>query len=203
MKVKNPEKKRYDRIAPLFDLMEFLPEKIAMGRWRKKLLSYLGPGQTLEIGVGTGKNLPHYPMGLPQVAVDISRRMIEIAGKKVLPEHTVRFAVMNAEMLAFPAGIFDNVVVTFVFCSVFDPVKGLRELRRVVKPGGQVLFIEHVLPGTSLLKFLFNLFNPVVVRIFGANINRRTVENIARAGFTVKREINLRGDVVKLIVAQP
>jgi len=201
MKVKNPEKKRYDRIVPLFDLMEFLPEKIAMVHWRKQLLSYLNAGQTLELGVGTGKNLPHYAPGFQLVAVDISQRMIEIARKKVLPEHTVRFAVMNAETLGFPDQIFDNVVVTFVFCSVFDPLKGLKELRRVVKPGGQVLFLEHVLPGSPVLKFLFNLLNPLVVQIFGANINRRTVENIARAGFTVKREMNLWGDVVKLIVA--
>lgn len=199
----NPEKKRYDRIAPLFDLMEFLPEKMAMMRWRKQWVSRLKEGVTLELGVGTGKNLPHYPPGHPFVAVDISRRMIETARKKMPAEPHVRLAVMNAETLSFPDQVFDNGVVTFVFCSVAHPVKGLRELRRVLKPDGQVLFIEHVLPGSASLKFLFNLLNPVVVRLFGANINRQTVENIARAGFTIQDEINLWGDVVKLIIARP
>ncbi len=199
----NPEKKRYSRIAPFFDLMEFLPEKFTMNRWREKLFSHLRPGITLELGVGTGKNLSYYPPGVSLVAADISRRMVEIARKKVAPGQKVFFAVMNAETLALPSRFFDNVVVTFVFCSVSDPLQGLRELRRVVKPDGQVLFLEHVLPENPLLKFIFNLLNPLVVRIFGANINRRTVQNIARAGFTIQQESNLSRDVVKLIVAQP
>ncbi len=199
----NPEKERYSRIAPFFDLMEFLPEKLTMVRWRKELFSYLKPGQTLELGVGTGKNLPYYPPETPLVAVDISRRMIDIARKKTLSIPRPAFAVMNAEELTFLDHSFENVVVTFVFCSVSDPLQGLRELRRVVQPDGQVLFLEHVLPGNPFLKFLFNALNPLVVRIFGANINRRTVQNITRAGFSVEKEMNLGGDIVKLIVARP
>jgi len=110
---------------------------------------------------------------------------------------------MDVEHLAFPDQSFDTVVATFVFCSVPDPIRGLREVRRVCKPTGRVILLEHVRPSGPLLGRIFDLLNPLAVRLSGANINRRTVENAREAELHVTMEQNLFSDIVKLIIAQP
>jgi len=200
--VKNPEKIRYSRVAVIYDLMEFLPEILRIRKWRQKQLSRLNGGLTLEVGMGTGKNLQYYPQDVPIIGIDISEKMIRIAKRKDDSNRGVKMLVMNAEELGFKDGQFDNIVSTFVFCSVSDPVVGLRELKRVLKSDGQALFLEHVRPGSRLLGKIFDIFNPLVVRIWGANINRNTVENIKQAGFQILSEENLSKDIVKLIVAR-
>ena len=98
---------------------------------------------------------------------------------------------------------FDTVFATFVFCSVPDPVAGLRELRRVCKPDGRLLLLEHMRPESSLAGIIFDLINPIVVRIVGANVNRRTADNVRRAGWQIQLEEKLSSDVVRWIEAGP
>jgi ubiquinone/menaquinone biosynthesis C-methylase UbiE len=110
---------------------------------------------------------------------------------------------MDVQQLAFTDHYFDTVFATFVFCSVPDPVLGLRELKRVCKPDGRLLLLEHMRPGNPLLGFFFDLINPMVVRMMGANINRRTMDNIRRAGWKILYEERLSSDIVRWIEAKP
>lgn len=194
---------RYERIAPLYDRIEALAE----GRyqpWRERLWSLVEGPKVLEVGVGTGKNMPFYPEGVEVTAIDLALGMVERAHRRAEAlKIDVDLQLGDVQELACPDNVFDDVVVTFVFCSVPDPVLGLREVARVVKPGGQVLLLEHVRAANPVLGALMDVANPVVVRIVGANINRRTVENVRRSGLHLDRVEDLgMGGIFKLIAAR-
>jgi ubiquinone/menaquinone biosynthesis C-methylase UbiE len=195
---------RYDRQAALYDLRE-APMELFIGRWRRRLWSQIPLGsRVLEIGVGTGKNMRWYPPGVSVVAVDFSPKMLARAVRRARGGRVdVRLALMDAQALAFAAASFDVVVTTCVFCSVPDPVLGLGEVRRVLRPDGRILLLEHVRSRLPLLGRLMDWLNPLSVRLQGANINRNTVGNVERAGLRLKQVDNLFLDIFKLIDGAP
>lgn len=186
---------RYDRMSQPMEHMLGFKEN------RSRLFDGIR-GDVLELGAGTGHSLPHYPRDAWVLASDISWNMLAQARRKAQAlAQPVPFVLADAEDLPFRDGSFDAVVATGVFCCVPDPVRGLREARRVLKPGGRLLLIEHVRP-QGLLGWLFDFLDPLVSRLMGPHINRATVENLKAAGLAVMREENLHSDWVKLIVAQ-
>jgi ubiquinone/menaquinone biosynthesis C-methylase UbiE len=109
----------------------------------------------------------------------------------------------DVQQLDFPNTIFDSAIAAFVFCSVSDPALGLHEIKRVVRPGGFVLLIEHVRSSNPVVGKLMDFINPIVVRMMGANINRETVENVRKAGLEIAQVEDLgAGGIFKMIVAR-
>jgi ubiquinone/menaquinone biosynthesis C-methylase UbiE len=197
-------RKRYNRIAFLYDLMEAPMERLRFASWRRKLMGRIAGPTALEVGVGTGKNLIFYPDDLVITAIDLSPRMLERARKRANKLNlNVNLQEMDVEHLNFADDSFDTVFATFVFCSVPDPIAGLQELRRVCKPDGKLLLIEHMRPENFVLGLIFDLFNPIIVRMMGANINRRTINNIRQAGWQIKAEECFSSDIVRMIEAAP
>jgi ubiquinone/menaquinone biosynthesis C-methylase UbiE len=194
---------RYDRLAPVYDLVEALIERFSFRRWRERLWSRVRGERVLEVGVGTGKNMPYYPSEAQVTAIDLSEKMLAQARKRA-PQLDLKVDLrpMDVQRLDFPDDSFDAAVASFVFCSVPDPVLGLKELARVVKPGGQIILLEHVRARHSILGTIMDWLNPLMVRIMGANINRRTVENVRKAGLPLREVEDLSsGGIVKLAVA--
>ena len=196
-------KRRYNRIAPLYDLMEGLIERSRFSKWRELLWNKVEGTCILEVGVGTGKNFPYYPSGVEITAIDFSKEMLKRAQDKVSRQKVkVRLQQMDVQNLDFEDNTFDAVVASFVFCSVPDPVRGLMEIERVCKPGSKVVLLEHVLSANRIMAWLMNLANPLVVRMMGANINRRTVENVSKSGLAVEQVTDLGAGIFKLIEAR-
>jgi len=195
----NKIKKRYNRVAGMYDLMETPMEGI-FSKWRRQMLKDVS-GKTLEIGIGTGKNIPYYPENVDLTGIDFSEKMISRAKEKVSGSKNIQLLEMDAQQMQFDDNTFDTVVTSCVFCSVPDPVQGLEEIRRVCKNGGKIYMLEHVRSNKKVLGPLMDTFNFIPLHLVGANINRETYQNLLKAGFQAENiEVeNLWLDIVKRI----
>tara|TARA_R110002124_G_scaffold83127_1_gene217816 strand:- start:750 stop:1301 length:552 start_codon:yes stop_codon:yes gene_type:complete len=166
-------------------------------QWRKELVQQ-ATGKTLEVGVGTGKNLQYYAKDVDLTAIDFSKNMLDKARVKYNGDLLkTNFLEMDVQNMDFEDNSFDTVLTSCVFCSVPDPVKGLQEIKRVMKTDGQLIMLEHVRSGNRVLGIFMDIFNFMPLNIVGNNINRRTAENLKKAGFTNTKETKLWMDIVK------
>lgn len=193
---------RYERVAPLYDAMEVLAEN-RYARWRPQLWSSIRGPDVLEVGVGTGKNMPYYPEYIVVTGIDLTPGMLSRARQRARNLNIkVKLEQGDIQDMAFPDATFSDVVATFVFCSVPDPILGLDEVARVLKPGGQLLLLEHMRSTNLIAGALMDALNPVVVRMTGANINRRTVANVRHSKLQLERVDNMGlNGIFKLIIA--
>lgn len=155
-------------------------EKLVLRKIRTQLFAHAF-GDVLEIGVGTGVNLPYYNReqlhSLTGVDLNLSQKIQSYSDKITLMQCSV-------QALPFPDNSFDTVAETLLLCSVADVSKSLMEIKRVLKPGGKFIWLEHVRPDTSRLARGFDNINPLWEKCTGGcNINRQTVAFVNNAGF--------------------
>jgi len=195
-------KKRYAKAASFYDLMENFTTGSRESKWRQLSWSKVEGCNILEVGIGTGRNLPYYPAGVQVTGIDFSENMLKRATDKARKQNIqVELRLMDIQKLEFADNTFDSVVGTFVFCTVPDPILGLTEVRRVIKTGGKLVLLEHVISDNHVLAWVMNLVNPVVLWVGAGNINRHTVDNVAKSGFVIEN-VTPAGGVDKLIEAR-
>jgi phosphatidylethanolamine/phosphatidyl-N-methylethanolamine N-methyltransferase len=166
-----------------------------LGPGRRRTFNYLDrrPHQKiLEIGVGPGSTLDYYPSKTAVVGIDISAPMIQKARKKVARVNSgcqFDLRVMDAAHLDFPDDHFDSVLAAYVITTVQDPHKVCREIHRVVKPGGQILVVNHTrTQNGSLWGRVEDLLAPVCVRI-GFTTDLDVIKVMEDAGITIQKAV--------------
>lgn len=197
----NDLRSRWDRASRVYDRMVGA-DAFRFGMAKERLFAQLS-GRCLMVAVGTGQDIQHLPTGLRLVAVDISRGMLTRTRE---PARTYRGSLhllqSDVQTLPFPDRSFDTAVSVCTFCSVPDPVQGLREIRRVLEPDGRLLLFEHVRSRIPPIGVMQDFMTPLTRRL-GPHMNRDTLRNVERAGFRLVREENAYLDIVKAAEAEP
>jgi demethylmenaquinone methyltransferase/2-methoxy-6-polyprenyl-1,4-benzoquinol methylase len=194
----------YQRIAPLYDLLDYPFE---VGRYRAirpQLFAGLS-GRILDAGVGTGRNIPFYPGGAAMVGIDQSPAMLARAmRRRDALGADVDLHLMDVTRLDFPDAWFDAAVATFLFCVLPTDLQtpALAELKRVTRPGGRVRILEYTRPTSGLRRLSARLWSPWMRWAYGAGFDRDTERHIPEAGLELTSTRFVVADLVKLIEAR-
>jgi len=165
--------------------------------WRQRLIGR-ARGRVLEVGVGTGANLSYYPPNCQLLGVEPSKEMLSRARRKV-SAIVMPLELGSAEKLEFPDDSFDTVVATLVLCSVADPVKSLQEMRRVLRPGGKLLLLEHVAMPQPVMKAMQDVVTPLWKHAMGnCHLNRDTAQTVEEVFGHVQVRPYVKGLVLEL-----
>jgi len=187
----------YDKFAQRYD-SAFAPlERLGLSQSRQEALSLLPvDARILELGCGTGANFEFYPTSRFAISTEFSIEMIKAARSKATSNILVN---ADAQFLPFGESEFDAAFATLVFCSIPDPVLAFNEIKRVVKPGGKVVLLEHVRPNGAL-GYIFDALNICTRSLFEDHFNRRTAEIAASCGIrNIEVKSKLFG-IVNLII---
>lgn len=179
----------YERIAPFYDLID-LPFEYARYRSLRPLLFAGLTGRILDAGVGTGRNIAHYPSGAEVIGVDLSAGMLERAERRrTKSAATVHLMQMDLAKLQFADNAFDVAVASFVFCTMPADQRhaALRELSRVVKPGGRVRLLEYAPAKSAFRRGLARVWQPWTEWAFGAKLNHDLELELSKGGLITTR----------------
>lgn len=170
-----------------YDRGMWLLERLSLEPLRRRVLAQV-EGGVLEIGAGTGANLALYGPDVRVTAIELRPAHLAAALRKARDagRAAVTGAAADAQWLPFADASFDTVVGTLVFCSIHSPAAALAEIRRVLKPGGRLLLLEHVRGQTRLSRLLTDALHPLWFAMQGeCHLNRETARSVAAAGFHI------------------
>jgi ubiquinone/menaquinone biosynthesis C-methylase UbiE len=202
--METPNLARYERIAAFYDLLD-LPFERRRYRPLRPLLFRGTAGQLRDAGVGTGRNCEFYPPGADVSGIDISPAMLARAHERCPTLAAAgRLYRMNVTALEFPSGAFDAAVATFLFCVLPDDlqVPALRELRRVVKPGGIIRLLEYVRPHGALRRLVTRLWQPWIAWAYGASFDRNTERRVPESSLKLLESRFVVDDLLKMLTLQ-
>ncbi len=190
-------------MAAVYDSLMGPLERSTGDAWRAELVGPLR-GRVLEIGAGTGKNLDHYGDVRALVLAEPDRHMRKKLAQKVAAAKlaaSIDVVSWEAEDLEAPDASFDAVVCTLVLCTVRDPARALAEIRRVLAPGGKLIFLEHVVAEVARARRWQERIDPVWKHVAGGcHLCRDTERTIERAGFVVERIVRDQAAEAPVIV---
>ncbi len=193
----------YDRLALTYDRCEALLEFLCLRRFRRQLLA-AAHGRVLEIGIGTGRNLPYYPCDCQITGIDLSQEMLKVAEQRATRLGlNVTLLSMDAHDLTFPAGSFDTVVSSLTLCTLIDPVKALAEMARVTVPNGRILLLEHGRSSLRWLSWCLDRLAPYQIQRCGCHPNRNIVALVQAADLDILQADRHLLGIMQIIRARP
>ena len=190
--------RRYARVAPLYDLLDWPFEPLY--RPGRRLVGRAAAGLTVELGAGTGKNFPHYGPAARVIASDLAWAMLARACRRLRPPVRA-LLVADAARLPIRDASVDTVVATFVCCVQADPRPALGEMARVLRPGGQALLLEYVLPPRGWQRRLMRLLEPPLRVLYGVHWEHDLLRLLLASGLHPLQVQPVWAPVVQAIVA--
>lgn len=159
-------------------------------------------GEVLEVAIGTGLNLEHYPPDVALTGIELSPDMLAIARRRADDlDRRVELRVGDAEALDVPSTTFDTVVCTFSLCAIPDHRRALAEMARVLRPGGVLLLADHVASSVPALRAGQRVLELVTVPLGGEHFLRRPIEHVRAAGFRIERHDRFAAGIVERVAA--
>lgn len=194
--------KKWNNAAKTFDFMTGIGPDKRWGPYKSAMLANMSEtGNILFLALGTGLDIQFFPPHRNISAIDISPKMLELAQPRIQQyDGNINAQVMDVHHLEFDDESFDQVFTSCTFCSVPNPVQGLKSLYRVLKPGAEIYMFEHTGSKYYPFKLMLDMMTPLSSRV-GPDMNRKTIDNVALAGFKIQRVQNVYLDVVKIIHA--
>jgi ubiquinone/menaquinone biosynthesis C-methylase UbiE len=194
-------KRIWEKRAPRYDRGIVLWEKILFGDGRGWVCSR-AQGEVLEVAIGTGRNLAFYPAGVRLTGIDLSPAMLERARERARElGMEVDLREGDAQDLPFPDGAFDTVVCTLSLCNIPDDRKAVAEMKRVLKPGGRLLLLDHICAASELGRAVQKALEVVTVRVEGEHLLRRPLEHVQGEGFRIEEQERFKKGIVERLAA--
>lgn len=160
-------------------------------------------GDTLEVAIGTGLNLPHYPKDVRLTGLDLTPEMLAVAETRAQSlGRDIDLREGDAHDLPFKDASFDTVVCTYAMCSVLDEVKVISEMDRVLLPGGRLILVDHVRSTVKPLLWLQRIYEFIPSRTKGEYMTRRPAVHVSAAGFEIEESDRLRAGVIERLLAR-
>src|SRR5918997_1100293 len=192
----------YNRIAGEYDEYVGYVEKYLLGDGRYWVCAQ-AVGDVLEIGVGTGRNLPYYPNDARLTGVDLNSAMLTIARRRAANlGRAVDLRLGDAQALDLPDSRFDTVVATLALSSIPDYRRAVAEARRVLRPGGRFIVLDFVRSPLLTVRAIQRLLGPFMVRRYALHLQREPIGPMTAEGFVVAQSERLRWSTVERIRAQ-
>jgi len=160
-------------------------------------------GEVLEVAIGTGLNLPHYPRQMRLTGVEWSPAMLDLARRRAEAlGREVDLRLGDAQALAFPDGSFDTVVCTFSLCGIPDDRRAVGEMGRVLRPGGLLLLADHVEASRWDARAAQRLIELVTIPLGGEHLRRRPLTHVQALGYAIERHQRFKLGIVERLAAR-
>jgi ubiquinone/menaquinone biosynthesis C-methylase UbiE len=192
----------WDKHAPNYDKQMAFWERRLFGDGRQWVCAQ-ATGEVLEVAIGTGRNLPYYPQGVRLTGIEFSPAMLELARRQADQlGRTIDLRLGDAQALELPDAAFDTVVCTLSLCAIPDHRRAVAEMKRVLRPGGRLLLLDHVAGGPRWVRAIQCLLERVTRPLGGEYLRRHPLLQVQAEGFQIERQERFKLGIVERLTAR-